>query len=123
VLLVEDDDAVAAAVSAMLAELGYSVLRAADAAGALAMLDNSAEPIDLMFSDMVMPGPMDGAALAEAVLQRWPNLPVVLTTGFSEGADAASRMGLRLLPKPYRIEELAAELAAARAAERVAPGR
>ena len=61
-----------------------------------------------------MPGTMDGAALADAVLQRRPDLPVVLTTGFSEAAEAAMRKGLRLLPKPYRIEDLAAELAAAR---------
>ena len=115
VLLVEDDDSVAAAVSAMLGELGYRVLRASDAAGALAMLEREARTVDLVFSDMVMPGAMDGAALAEAVLQRRPDLPVVLTTGFSEAAEAATRKGLRLLPKPYRIDELAAELAAARA--------
>jgi len=115
VLLVEDDDAVATAVSAMLGELGYRVVRAAEATSALAVLDRGAEPIDLVFSDMVMPGTMDGAALAEAVLQRRPDLPVVLTTGFSEAAEAATRKGLRLLPKPYRIEDLAAELAGAQA--------
>jgi signal transduction histidine kinase/CheY-like chemotaxis protein len=115
VLLVEDDDSVAAAVSAMLDELGYRVVRAPDAASALALLEREGEAIDLMFSDMVMPGAMDGAALAEAVLERRPDLPVVLTTGFSEAAEAATRKGLRLLPKPYRIDELAAELAAARA--------
>jgi signal transduction histidine kinase/CheY-like chemotaxis protein len=117
VLLVEDDDAVAMAVSAMLGELGHRVVRAAEAASALAVLDRGAEPIDLVFSDMVMPGTMDGAALAEAVLQRRPDLPVVLTTGFSEAAESATRKGLRLLPKPYRIEDLAAELAAARTAK------
>jgi signal transduction histidine kinase/CheY-like chemotaxis protein len=121
VLLVEDDDAVAAAVAGMLGELGYRVVRAADAASALAVLDRGAAPIDLVFSDMVMPGPMDGAALAEAVLQRRPDLPIVLTTGFSAAAEAATRRGLRLLPKPYRIEALAAELAAARAARPKTP--
>ncbi|MGZ5984741.1 MAG: ATP-binding protein, partial [Caulobacteraceae bacterium] len=115
VLLVEDDDAVAQAVAAMLEALGYRVVRAADAVSALAVVDRGAAPIDVVFSDMVMPGAMDGAALAEAILQRRPDLPVVLTTGFSEAAEAATRKGLRLLPKPYRIEELAAELAAARA--------
>ena len=114
VLLVEDDDAVAAAVSAMLTELGYRAVRASDAASALAVLDRGAVHFDLVFSDMVMPGAMDGAALAELVLERRPDMPVVLTTGFSEAAEAATRKGLRLLPKPYRIEELAAELAAAR---------
>jgi signal transduction histidine kinase/CheY-like chemotaxis protein len=114
VLLVEDDDSVAAAVSGMLTELGYRVVRAADAMSALAVIDRGEEPIDVMFSDMVMPGAMDGAALAEAVLQRRPDLPVVLTTGFSDAAESAQRKGLRLLAKPYRIEALAAELAAAR---------
>lgn len=117
VLLVEDDDSVAAAVSGMLSELGYRVVRAADAASALMVLDRGEEPIDVMFSDMVMPGPMDGAALAEAVRQRRPDLPIVLTTGFSEAADSAARKGLRLLAKPYRIEALATELAAARTAK------
>jgi DNA-binding NtrC family response regulator len=101
----------------MLGELGYRVVRAAEASSALAVLDRAAEPIDLVFSDMVMPGSMDGSALAEAVLQRRPDLPVVLTTGFSEAAEAATRKGLRLLPKPYRIEDLAAELAAAQASK------
>jgi signal transduction histidine kinase/CheY-like chemotaxis protein len=118
VLLVEDDEAVAAAVAAMLAELGYAVVRAADAPGALALLDSSGEAIDVVFSDMVMPGAMDGSALAEAVLKRRPGLPVVLTTGFSEAAESAARKGLRLLPKPYRMEDLAAELSAARTARK-----
>jgi signal transduction histidine kinase/CheY-like chemotaxis protein len=114
VLLVEDDDSVAGAVAAMLRELGYQVVRAADAQSALRLLEERSDAIDLVFSDMVMPGAMDGAALAEAVLQKRPDLPVVLTTGFSEAAEAATRKGLRLLAKPYRIEVLAAELAAAR---------
>ena len=118
VLLVEDDDSVAAAVAAMLGELGYRVVRAPDALSALALIDRGEEPFDVMFSDMVMPGPMDGAALAEAVLKRRPDLPVVLTTGFSAAADSAARQGLRLLAKPYRIEALATELAAARTAKK-----
>jgi signal transduction histidine kinase/CheY-like chemotaxis protein len=121
VLLVEDDDAVAAAVSAMLTELGYQVVRATDAASALAILGHGSAPIDLVFSDMVMPGAMDGAALAEMVLERRPGLPVVLTTGFSEAAEAAASKGLTVLPKPYRIEELGAVLAAARSGKPAAP--
>ena len=116
VLLVEDDESVAAAVAAMLRELGYKVLRVADAAAALAVLDKG-EKVDLVFSDMVMPGPMDGAALADEIGRRWPNLPLVLTTGFSEAAEAAAQKGLRLIAKPYRMETLAIELAAARAAK------
>ena len=117
VLLVEDEDAVAQAVSSMLSELGYRVVREADATSALAVLDRGEEPIDLVFSDMIMPGPLDGAALAETLLQKRPELPVVLTTGFSEAAKEAARKGLTVLPKPYRLEELASSLAAARAAK------
>jgi signal transduction histidine kinase/ActR/RegA family two-component response regulator len=120
VLLVEDEDAVAQAVSAMLGELGYRVVREADAMSALAVLDRGEEPIDLVFSDMIMPGPMDGAALAETLTQKRPGLPVVLTTGFSEAAKEAVRKGLTVLPKPYRLEELASSLAAVRMAKRKA---
>ena len=116
VLLVEDDESVAAAVAAMLRELGYKVLRVADAGAALAVLDKG-EKVDLVFSDMVMPGPMDGAALADEIRRRWPNMPLVLTTGFSEAAEAAAQKGLRLIAKPYHMETLAIELAAARAAK------
>jgi signal transduction histidine kinase/CheY-like chemotaxis protein len=117
VLLVEDDDAVAAAVGEMLDELGYRYIRAADATAALAMLEAGA-PVDLVFSDMVMPGAVAGATRAQAIAARWPGLPVVLTTGFSEAADAATRGGWRLLAKPYRLENLARELATARAESR-----
>jgi signal transduction histidine kinase/CheY-like chemotaxis protein len=115
VLLVEDDESVAGAVGAMLRELGYKVVRVADAAAALAVLEQG-EAFDVVFSDMVMPGPMDGSALADEIRKRWPNLPLVLTTGFSEAAEAAAQKGLRLITKPYRMETLAVELAAARAA-------
>jgi signal transduction histidine kinase/ActR/RegA family two-component response regulator len=114
ILLVEDDDAVAAAVGAMLTELGYQYRRTANATAALEALE-AGEAADLVFSDMVMPGPIDGVTLAQTIRGRWPDLPVVLTSGFSEAADAASRQGWRLLAKPYRLDALAAELAAARA--------
>jgi DNA-binding LytR/AlgR family response regulator len=71
------------------------------------------ESVDLVFSDMVMPGEMDGLELAREISRRKPELPVVLTTGYSASASAAAQEGLRLLVKPYRIEALAAELAAA----------
>jgi DNA-binding NtrC family response regulator len=66
-----------------------------------------------MFSDMVMPGGMDGIELAREVGRRRPDLPVLLTTGFSPAATAAQKEGRRLLPKPYTIESLSAALHAA----------
>jgi signal transduction histidine kinase len=114
VLLVDDDDAVAAVVADMLEELGYEPLRASTAAEALEVLER--ETVDLVLSDMVMPGRMDGRELARIVHARFPGLPVILTTGFSEAAAAARADGLRLLLKPYKIEALAQELSAARTA-------
>jgi signal transduction histidine kinase/CheY-like chemotaxis protein len=119
VLLVEDDDAVAAAVIGLLEEIGYQVRRESTAASALKSLDEG-QPADIVFSDMVMPGAMDGITLARALRQRFPRLPVVLTTGFSDAADAAVREGMRLLAKPYSMADLARELAAAQA-ERLKP--
>jgi len=113
VLLVEDDDGVASVVGEMLVQLGYEPVRAAAAAEALQVLEKQ-KAFDLVFSDMVMPGELDGIGLAREIRKRRPGLPVVLTTGFSEAAAAANQDGLRLLVKPYRIEQLAAELQAAR---------
>ena len=109
-LLVEDDDAVAAGVGHMLRDLGYDHMRVAHAAEALETLD-SGERFDLMLSDMVMPGDLDGLALAREVRRLHPDLPVVLTTGYSEAASAAKESNFPLLPKPYGIDTLAAMLA------------
>src|SRR5690606_9609297 len=99
--------------SGMLGELGYSSRRAATAAEALTVLE--AEPeVDMVFSDMVMPGQMDGRALAQAIRASRPDLPVLLTTGFSDAAAAARADGLMVLPKPYRIDALETALRAAR---------
>ena len=109
-LLVEDDDAVAAGVGHMVRDLGYTYVRAAQATDALRLLEQG-ERFDLVFSDMVMPGEMDGLDLAKAIRDRDPGLPVVLTTGFSEAATAATVERFRLLSKPYGIEALATVLA------------
>jgi signal transduction histidine kinase len=108
-LLVEDDDAVAAGVGHMLGDLGYRHVRVASAAEALAMLEKDPR-FDLVFSDMVMPGEMDGLGLAQEVRRRMPATPVLLTTGFSEAASAATGEAFRLLPKPYGIDSLSEAL-------------
>lgn len=115
VLLVEDDDSVAHLVEEMLRELGYEVKRVGDGASALDCL--RADPgFQLVFSDMVMPGDIGGLDLARDISRLRPDLPVVLTTGYSAAAAAASKEGRRVLVKPYRIEALAAELDAVLAA-------
>ncbi len=114
VLLVEDDDEVAALVSEMLAQLGYEVTRAASAAAALGALADG-RPVDIVFSDIMMPGGMNGVELAREIQRRRSDIPVLLTSGYAEAAvrDAESA-GVQILPKPYQIEELAAALGAAK---------
>jgi CheY-like chemotaxis protein len=109
VLLVEDDDSVAQLVEEMLRELGYDVARTADALAALDVLRRDGA-FDLVFSDMVMPGDLGGLDLARDISRLRPTLPVILTTGYSAAAAAATNEGRRVLIKPYRIEALAAEL-------------
>src|SRR5690242_19480087 len=113
VLLVEDDDEVAALASEMLGRLGYEVTRAATAAAALGALANG-RPVDIVFSDIMMPGGMNGVELAREIRRRRAELPVLLTSGYAEAAAReANSAGIRILSKPYRIDELSAALNAA----------
>jgi PAS domain S-box-containing protein len=115
VLAVEDDGALLRVVERELRELGYDVLTAVDGTSALAVLER--ERIDILFSDVVMPGPIDGLQLAEAVRDRWPSTRIVLSSGYlggrhGEGDGRWSSMppSVALLRKPYRREELATAL-------------
>ena len=112
ILLVEDDDEVAALVSEMLAELGYEVTRTASGAAALGALADG-RTVDLVFSDIMMPGGMNGVELAREIRRRRSDMPVLLTSGYSEAAvHDAELAGIQILSKPYHIEELAAALGA-----------
>ncbi len=103
VLMVEDSSEVADVTSTLLAQLGYRVVRADSPADALERLEH--ERVDLLFSDVVMPGPMDGIALAHEVKKRFPHLPVLLTSGYSEMAGAAGR-DFPILRKPFQLNAL-----------------
>ncbi len=108
VLLVEDDDDVAGLVIEMIDELGYQVTRAANAEAALAALADL-ERVDIVFSDLMMPGRMNGLDLVREVRRRRPGLPVLLTSGYADAAiREASRENIRVLAKPYNMEGLAA---------------
>jgi len=108
VLLVEDDDEVAALVVEMLRQLGLEATRASSAAAALGALANG-RAIDLVFSDVMMPGGMSGVDLAREVKRRRPELPILLTTAHVEASrQDAEAESIIVLPKPYRLEELAA---------------
>ncbi|MBS0333910.1 MAG: PAS domain-containing protein [Proteobacteria bacterium] len=108
VLLVEDDADVGEMVEAVLTDLGHEVLRAEAAAPALAILERG-EPIDLMVTDLIMPGGINGVELAHAAVALRPGLPVILTSGYTgEALGAASQAPWPLLAKPYPAEALAA---------------
>ena len=104
VLLVEDSREVAAVTSALLETLGYRVVRAENANEALRHLQQGIA-FDLLFSDIVMPGAIDGLGLAQLCRERYPALPVLLTSGFSEAAQSAEP-GFDILRKPFELAAL-----------------
>ena len=110
VLVAEDDDTVAELVTHMLDVLGYRSSRVADAAMALAIVEAGEINIDVILSDMVMPGEMSGLDLAHAVKDLESNLPIVLMTGYSDAAASAAAEGIDLLVKPYTLEALGSTL-------------
>jgi signal transduction histidine kinase len=110
VLVVEDDDKVADLVCEMLIQLGHKPTRVAHASAALGILSKSGG-YDLVFSDIIMPGGMNGIELARAIRQQNAQLPIVLTTGYSGGSAITAEFPV--LRKPYQIEELAQTLTAA----------
>lgn len=109
VLMVEDDDSVGAMVGEMLLDLGYEVVRATSAKEALTKLADGAASVDIIFSDIIMPGGMSGIDLAREVKRRRPDLPILLTTGY--GGHEESAHDFPVLRKPYNREELSAALA------------
>lgn len=112
VLLVEDDAEVGSMIADMLGELGYGVERAMSAEEAISKLDQGNHYM-LLLSDMVMPGKRNGLDLVREVGRRWPKLPAMLMTGYSAAAASASRENIRLLLKPYTLEDLAQQVQAA----------
>ncbi|GEP59568.1 MASE4 domain-containing protein [Reyranella soli] len=108
VLLVEDNADVAAVGQSMLEEIGYTVRPAADARQALVMFE--AEDFDLVVSDIVMPGGMNGIELAEELRHRRPGLPIVLVSGYAASASAVPEQ-FPVLRKPFRLEQLAQTIA------------
>ncbi|MDE2376880.1 PAS domain-containing sensor histidine kinase [Bradyrhizobium sp.] len=108
VLLVEDNPDVAAVSIALLEQLGYQVRRVADAETALREIELNG--VDFVFSDIVMPGKMDGLGLAHRLREIHPGLPILLATGYSDVA-AGVRGNFPILRKPYEIHELSEAIA------------
>lgn len=108
VLLVEDNPDVAVVSASLLEQLGFTVRRVADAEAALSEIER--DGIDMVFTDIVMPGKMDGLALARHLKAHRPGLPILLATGYSDAA--ANVLGdFPILRKPYEIHQLSQAIA------------
>jgi signal transduction histidine kinase len=111
ILVVEDNPEVRRVVMRQLSGLGYRAIETGSGPEALEVL--AREPVDLLLTDIMMPGGLDGVDLAKIAIEKWPTLKVVLTSGFPEARiDIESEMlrSLRLLSKPYSRVELATVL-------------
>jgi len=118
ILVVEDDPLVRRLVIGQMKSLGYATLVVVNAAEALAVLE-SPQKIDLLFTDIIMPGSMNGRQLADIAVRRRSALKVLFTSGYTQGAiihDGQLNVGALLLEKPYRKADLARMLRAAIAA-------
>ncbi|WP_210271979.1 PAS domain-containing hybrid sensor histidine kinase/response regulator [Microvirga subterranea] len=112
ILVVEDEPSLRAYAVEALRDLGYRVLEAADGKGALAILEQHPE-IELLFTDVVLTGGMNGRALAEEVARRKPGVPVLYTTGYTANAivhHGRLDPGMHLIGKPFTYAELAAKV-------------
>lgn len=108
VLVVVDDDLlVREPISDYLREVGYEVLEAGDAHQAIDLVDHAAH-VDLVFSDVRMPGELDGVGLARWVRSHRPELPVLLTSGYDAGGWLGNELGqeVRLIQKPYTQDQV-----------------
>ncbi len=109
VLVVEDNAEVGAFATSALAELGYTTVLARDAAHALGELEFAGDRFDVVFSDVVMPG-MSGIELGQEIRKLYPDLPVILTSGYSTVLARNGSYGFELIHKPYSIEQLSRAL-------------
>ena len=119
VVVVEDNANVRVMLVAQMESLGYRVVEAESADAALILLEASAGEFDLVITDIVMPGEIDGLALARIVRERWPKLALLLTTGFAEDiadAEDGKAIDFAILRKPYRKADIARAVRTALAA-------
>ncbi len=109
ILVVEDNEDVGKFSTELLQDLGYATRRADNARQALALIAADEMAFDLVFSDVIMPG-MNGVELATIIRERYPGLPVVLTSGYSSVLAENAHHGFELIQKPYSVEALARTL-------------
>ncbi|MDQ2780729.1 MAG: response regulator, partial [Pseudomonadota bacterium] len=108
VLLVEDNDELAEVTLALLQTYGCGIVRSRNGEDALVLARDAAQPFDVVLSDIVMPGALDGLQLARALRDRMPGLPVVLISGYSRAL--ASAQDFEVLQKPCAPGDLVAAL-------------
>jgi CheY-like chemotaxis protein len=112
ILVVEDDELVRTQVMVLLASLGYDVTGATNGAEALETLKSIGD-FDLLFTDVVMPGGINGPQLADRAHKLYPGLAVLFTSGYTDTAivqDGSPNSNVHMLNKPYRRQELAAKI-------------
>ncbi|HEY0060611.1 MAG TPA: response regulator [Telluria sp.] len=112
ILVVEDEDDVRSSTVALLSALGYQVFEAEDAARAVDLIDSGAK-IDLVFSDVVMPGALSSLDLSKIVRNKLPGAQILFTSGYAEGVlahDGRLDAGVSLLQKPYNADVLSARI-------------
>ena len=112
ILVVEDDDLVRASAVGMLRDLGYTCVHASSGASALEILKSGAK-VDLLFTDVIMPGPVKSRELASLAQALRPNMPILFTSGYSENAivhHGRLDEGVHLLSKPYARDDLARKI-------------
>ena len=112
ILVVEDEESVRQATCASLSVLGYQVLQASSAAAAVDMIENG-QAIDLLFTDVIMPGPISSLQLGEIVGARLPHAQILYTSGYAEGVlthEGRLPESVNLLRKPYDFGTLSARI-------------
>lgn len=110
IIVVDDEALIRMHGASMLEDAGYSVVEAANADEAIAILEGTTD-VRLLFSDVDMPGSMNGVALAEVVHARWPNVRLLLTSGHHHIANAQLPDDGRFIPKPYSQKAVVREVA------------
>lgn len=106
ILIAEDDELIRILVAQYLQEAGFKVIEAFNAGHALALINEGGRPIDLIFTDVQMPGEMDGHALAQWLERHWPDIPVLLPSGSDRPfIDPVSKHRC-FIPKPYALPEV-----------------
>jgi CheY-like chemotaxis protein len=109
ILVVEDEPLIRLCTTAALDALGFVVLEAGNAEEAIAVLEIVTD-VSVVFTDVQMPGAMDGVALAAVIRERWPNMAIVVTSGQVRPAEVELPSRTNFLTKPYLIDELIAKL-------------